>query len=131
MSNGNINVGNIQGTGIAIGHGASADVKINQENRDEIIGLLEQLRAEIKQSSIPEGSKNVLLSKAVPEMEKAMKTEDPKSGLEKGLERINDQLEGVGTVAGNVSGIVQTVAKIAKTAGIAVKIAAPFLSTLL
>ncbi len=36
--------------------------------------------------------------------------------LEKGLERINDKLEGTGTVTGNVPGIFQTIAKITKIA---------------
>jgi hypothetical protein len=127
----NIRVGNISGTGIAVGHGAQAEVTITQQSRDEIIGLLEQLRKDIANASIPDSTKNVLLNKAVPEMAQAIRSTDPKSGLERGFERINDHLEGVGAVASNVSGIIETVTKIAKTAGIVIKTVAPFLSALL
>jgi hypothetical protein len=130
-SNKSINVGDITGTGIAVGHGAQAHVTITQQNRDEISSLLKQLRDEITKADIPEGSKNVLLNKAVPGMDEAVTTKDPKSGLEKNIERINDQLEGVGAIAQNASGIVDVVSKIAKTAGIAIKTVAPFLAGLL
>ena len=126
-----IKVGNISGTGIVVGHGAQAEVTITQQGRDEIIGLLEQLRKEITNASIPDNTKNVLLNEAVPEMDQAIRSTDPKSGLERGLERINDQLEGAGAVASNVSRIIGTVTKIAKSAGIVIKTVAPFLSALL
>jgi len=126
-----IKVGNITGTGIAVGHCAQAEVTITQQSRDEIIGLLEQLRKEITNASIPNSTKNVLLNKAVLGMDQAIRSTDPKSGLESGLERVNDQLEGAGAVASNVSGIIETVTKIAKTAGIVIKTVAPFLSALL
>jgi hypothetical protein len=125
-----IKTGDISGTGIAVGHGAQASVTITQESRNEILNLLKQLRDEIQKSAIPDGAKSVLLNKAVPEMEKAVQSDKPKSGLEQGLERINDQLEGAGAVASTVSGIVETVTKIAKSAGIAIKVVAPFLSAL-
>jgi hypothetical protein len=126
-----IRTGNISGTGITVGHGAQTIVTITQESRKEILDLLSQLREEIQKSPISDGAKNVMLSKAVPEMEKAMQTDDPKSGLERGLERINDQLEGVGAAASNVSGIIETVKKIAQTTGIVIKTVAPFLAALL
>lgn len=126
-----IKVGNITGTGIAVGDGAIASVKITQENRNEILDLLEQLRTEIQRADIPDRAKNILLSKAVPEMEEAIKSDEPKSGLEHGLERINDQLEGVGVTASNAIGIVEKVMKIAQTAGIALKTVMPFISSLL
>jgi hypothetical protein len=134
MSEGNdksIETGDVSGTGIAIGHGARATVTITQQNRDEIAGLLRQLRAEIQQATLPDSTKNVIANKALSEMESALESDDPKSGLARGLERINDQLEGVGAAASSVSGIVQTVAKIAGAAGIVVKTVAPFLAALL
>ena len=73
----------------------------------------------------------MLLNKAVPELQKSAETEDPKPGFERGLERINDQLEGVEGVASKVTGIVGTVAKIAATAGLAIKSVAPFLAGLI
>lgn len=126
-----IKVGDISGTGIAVGHGAHSKVTITQQSRDEVIGLLETLCKEISNANIPDSAKNVLLNKAVPEMDQAIRSADPKSGLERGLERINDQLEGAGAVASNVSGIIDTVTKIAKSAGIAIKTVAPFLAALL
>lgn len=126
-----IRTGDISGTGITVGHGSQTIVTITQESRKEILDLLSQLRAEIEKSPITDGAKNVMLSKAVPEMEKALQKDDPKSGLERGLERINDQLEGVGAAASKVSGIVETVKKIAQTAGIVIKTVAPFIATLL
>lgn len=126
-----IHVGNISGSGIAVGHGAQATVTISQQSRDEIASLLERLRSEIRSAGIPESAKKVLLDKAVPGMDEAVRSQDPKSGLERGLERINDQLEGAGAVANHVSGIIDTVTKIAKSAGIVVKTVAPFLAALL
>lgn len=130
-SNQSINTGDVSGTGIAIGHGARATVTITQQNRNEIAELLRQLRAEIQEAAIPDTTKNVIDNKALSEMESALESNDPKSGLARGLERINDQLEGVGVVASSVSGIVQTISKIATAAGIAVKTIAPFLASLL
>ena len=126
-----ITTGSIKGEGIAVGHNAKASVKITQEISNEILDLLEQLRTEIQRATIPDSAKNILLSKAVPEMEEAIKSDEPKSGLERGLERINDQLEGVGVTASNATGIVEKVTKIAQTAGIALKTVMPFISAIL
>jgi hypothetical protein len=71
------------------------------------------------------------LNKAVPEMAQAIRSTDPKAGLEHGLERINDQLEGVGAAASHVSGIIETATKIARSTGIIIKTVAPFLAALL
>ena len=134
QGNKSIKVGNISGTGIAVGDDAKAEVTIiqkTQQNQDEIITLLEKLRKEIANARIPDSTKNVLLNKAVPGMDQAIRSTDPKSGLERGLERINDQLEGAGAVASNVSGIIDTITKIAKSAGIVIKTVAPFVSALL
>jgi hypothetical protein len=64
-------------------------------------------------------------------MEQAVHAPEPKPALSHAMERINDQLEGAGAVAKNVSGIVETVSKIAGIVGIAVKTVAPFLAGLL
>lgn len=123
-----IKTGNVTGTGIAIGHNAQASVTMGAETQKEVLALLQQLRDEIQKANIPDAAKSIILSKAVPEMENAVNSGEPKSGLERGLERINDQLQGAGAVATNVSGIVGTVTKIAQAVGIAVKTVAPFLS---
>jgi hypothetical protein len=126
-----IRTGNISGTGIAVGHGARASVTITQAGREEISKLLEQLKCDIAIAEIPDGAKRVLQEKAVPEMADALREPDPKSGVQRGIERINDHLESVGAVTTKVSGIVETVVQIAKTAGIAIKTVAPFLAGLL
>lgn len=131
QENKSINVGNISGTGIAVGHGAKATVTITQQSREEIASLIDQLRKEITKADIPESTKAVLLKKAVPEMDQALGNEDPKSGLEHSLERINDQLEGAGAIATSASGIVDKVTKIAKSAGIVIKTVAPFIAALI
>jgi hypothetical protein len=126
-----ITTGNITGTGIAIGTGAQATVIINQQAQKEVLSLLSLLREQVQKADLPEGAKKVLLDRAVPEMETALRSPDPKPALERGLERINDQLQGAGAVAKNVAGIVETVSKIAGTVGIAVKVVAPFIASLL
>jgi hypothetical protein len=125
-----IATGNISGTGIAIGDHAQAIVTTEHQSK-ELEGLLTQLRDEIRKAEIPESTKTVILNKALPEMEKGARVGESKSGLEHGLERINDQLEGVGAAAKNVSGIIETVSKIASVVGIAIKTVAPFLAGLL
>ncbi len=126
-----ITTGNVTGTGIAIGTGAQATVIINEQVQKEVLSLLSQLRKQVQEADLPEGAKNVLLNKAIPEMESGVRAPEAKPALQRGLERINDQLEGAGAVAKNVSGIVETVAKIAGTIGLAVKAVAPFIAGLL
>jgi hypothetical protein len=126
-----IATGNISGTGIAIGDHAQAIVTITEHQSKELEGLLAQLRDEIRKAEIPESTKTVIMNKALPEMEKGARVGEVKSGLERGLERINDQLEGAGAAAKNVSGIIETVSKIASVVGIAIKTVAPFLAGLL
>src|SRR5215472_6482906 len=126
-----ITTGNVTGTGIAIGAGAQATVIISQQAQKEVLSLLSLLREQLEKSDLPDGAKNALLNKAVPEMETAVQSPDPKPAMARGLERINDQLEGVGAAAKNVSGIVDTIAKIAGVVGIGVKAVAPFIASLL
>ena len=127
----NVTTGNITGTGIAVGKNVRASVTINEQTKKELTELLQQLRSEIQKAELPDGAKNVLLTKAVPEMEQAVHSPDPKSGFERALERINDQLQGAGAVANNVSGIVSTIVKIAKTIGTGISVVAPYLATLI
>lgn len=131
QGNKNIKTGNISGTGIAVGHGARASVTITQQTRNTIINLIEQLHKDIENADIPESTKKVLINKAIPEMTQAMSSGDPKSGLQRGLERINDHLESAGVTVNKVSGIIETVNKIAKSAGLVIKTVAPFLAALL
>jgi hypothetical protein len=128
-----ITTGNITGGpgAIAIGPDAQATVNINPQMQGDILQLLALLREQVGKSDLPDSAKNVLLNRAVPEMEKGVSSGSAKPALEHGLERINDQLEGAGAAAKNVAGIVETISKIAGVVGIAVKTVAPFLAGLL
>jgi hypothetical protein len=129
--NSSITTGNITGSGIAVGTGAQAIVTVDARAQQELLGLIAALREQVQNSSLPEGTKNVLLTKAVPEMETAAASPDPKLGLSHGLQRIDDQLQGIGAVAGSVGGIVETVSKIASVVGVGIKFVAPFIAGLL
>jgi len=126
-----VHTGDVSGTGIAIGQDVQATVTINQQTQQELLDLIKQLQQEIQNAQITEGAKSVLLQKAVPEMTQAVQSEDPKSGFQRGLERIDEQLQGAGTAAEHASGIVETVAKIAKTIGIPLLHAAPYIAALI
>jgi thiamine phosphate synthase YjbQ (UPF0047 family) len=126
-----VNTGNVSGTGIAIGQDVQATVTINQQTQQELLDLIKQLQQQIQDAQLPEGAKAVLLQKAVPEMTQAVQSEDPKSGFQRGLERVDEQLQGAGAVAEHASGIVDTVAKIAKTIGIPLLHAAPYIAALI
>jgi hypothetical protein len=126
-----VSTGNVTGTGISIGKDVHTSVTINQQTQQELLDLIQQLQTEIQSAQIPDGAKSVLLTKAVPEMSQAVQSEDPKAGFQRGLERIDEQLQGAGAVAEHASGIVDTVAKIAKTIGIPLLHAAPYLAALL
>jgi hypothetical protein len=133
MDDHSVHTGNVSGTGVAIGAGAKAQVTMAPENRDEILKLLQQLHDEIQAAPLGDGAKNAL-SRSIPEMQQAVQSNEPQQpqdGIKNGLNRINDQLEAAGAVAGNVSGIVQTLAKIAEVAGVGIKIVAPFVASLL
>jgi len=126
-----VRTGDVSGTGIAIGQNVQATVTINQQTQHELLDLIQQLQAEIQKAQIPEGAKRVLLTKAIPEMNQAAQSDDPKSGFQRGLERIDEQLQGAGAVAEHVSGIINTVTAIAKLIGIPLLHAAPYLAALI
>ena len=124
-----VHTGDVSGTGIAIGQDVT--VTINQQTQQELLDLIKQLQQQIQGAQLPEGAKQVLLEKAVPELTQAVQSEDPKSGFQRGLERVDEQLQGAGAVAEHASGIVDTVAKIAKTIGIPLLHAAPYIAALI
>jgi len=126
-----VSTGNVSGTGIAIGQDAQATVTITQGQQQELLDLIKQLQQQIQEAQLPDGAKQVILQKAVPEMTQAVQSEDPKSGFQRGLERVDEQLQGAGVVAEHASGIVDTIAKIAKTIGIPLLHAAPYIAALI
>lgn len=130
-NSGNITVGNISGQGIAIGHGAKASVQLSAQQQEELATLVKQLLEEIHKADIPDGAKQVLGQKAAVELVEAVSSPDPAPGLSRGLERINDQLQGLNVGASKVEQIVSSAARIASMVGIGFKAVAPYLAGLL
>lgn len=126
-----VRTGDVSGTGIAIGQDVQATVTVNQGSQRELLDLLRQLQAEIGAAQLPQGAKDVLLTRAIPEMEKAARSKDPASGLQRGLERVDEQLQGAEAATEQISGIIGTVAKIAASIGVPLLHVAPYLAGLL
>jgi hypothetical protein len=130
MAGDGIQTGNIQGTGIAVGTGASANVITNQETQRQLTDLLASLREQLQKADLPDNAKQVVLTGPVQQMETAVHSADPKPQIQHGLERMNDQLQVLGVTAKNVEGIIGPLAKIASLAGVALH-TLPFLAGLL
>lgn len=130
MAGDSIQTGNIQGTGIAVGAGASANVITNQEIQRQLTDLLASLREQLQKADLPDNAKQVVLTGPVQQMETAVHSADPKPQIQHGLERMNDQLQVLGVTAKNVEGIIGPLAKIASLAGVALH-TLPFLAGLL
>jgi glutamine synthetase adenylyltransferase len=124
----NIKMGNVSGTNLQVGDNNTQNITINQQDRDQIVSLLDSLHQQIQQAPIPEETKQAITQHVLPTMQEAVKQPDPKPGLAKGLEDINKNLANVNTAASSVSEIVGTVSKIAGIIGIGIKVAAPFLA---
>ncbi|MEO6780336.1 MAG: hypothetical protein ABI196_05385 [Bradyrhizobium sp.] len=130
-SSGNIRTRDISGSGIAVGHGARANVRIGGEAaQKEMADLVAQLRHDITTSSLAPGAKSVLERGPVQDLEVAARGGD-KGGVEGALKRANDTLEAAGATAEHVSGLAQTLVKIASAAGVGFKVTAPYLAALL
>ncbi len=84
---------------------------------------MEQLRRDIAEAPIPEPAKKLMLDKAVPAI--------AAGSAANGMERINDQLEGIAAGAGHVSKIADTLQKIGGLIGVGVTAAAPYLARLM
>lgn len=137
MSQGNFRVGDVSGVGHAIGHGAQSNVTMGAKETAELKSLLSELRDAIKDAPIPETAKAVMLNKAVPAMETVTAATpeapegDPKAAVRSGLERISDQLEGIGAAGEKVVKIAEVAKKIAGVVGLGLSVAAPFLGRLI
>ena len=127
----NIKFGNVSGTNVQVGDNNTQNVTMNQQDRDQIVSLLNTLHQQIQQASIPEQAKKEITQRVLPTMQEATKQPDPKPGLTQGLEHLNANLQKANTAASSVSEILGTVSKIAGIIGIGVKVAAPFLAGLL
>jgi hypothetical protein len=123
--------GNISGTNQQFGNNNTQNVTMTQSDRELAAALLETLRQQIHAAPIPDAAKKTLTQEVIPQMQAAARQPDPKPGLTHGLEAVNTHLEKVNTAATSVTGIVETVAKLAKLIGTGVGVVAPFLAALL
>jgi hypothetical protein len=129
---GNIKTGNISGNqGLAIGQGASANVTITSGvDAGQLANLIAQLRKDINEAPIPEPAKRVMLERAVPAIEEGAAKKQPDKAAS-GIERINDQLEGLAVGVEHVSRIGETVKKIGGLLSVGLPVAAPYLAKLM
>jgi hypothetical protein len=126
-----IKTGDITGTGIAVGHGARAQVKITVEQKQEMRNLVSELKEAIRSANLSNRVETSILERSVPKIEQALESPDPKSGIETALSRINGVLEATDTTTGSLTRIANTVAKLAGIIGLGVKKVAPYLAGLL
>lgn len=128
MTNGGFHVGDVSGVGHAIGHGARSNVQIGPEQINELKLLMAELRQRLAEAPVPEPAKQVMLTRTLPELEKAVSAPDPKQAVKSGLERISENLEIAGAAGEKVVKIAEVVKKIAGVVGLGISAAAPFLS---
>jgi len=127
---GNIRTGNISGTGIAIGPGAHAEVRIGGTEQGEIAAMIAQLRQDIAASGLNQGSKQALSGGPVTELAQAAQT-GSQSGIAAALSKTDEALKYAGATAEHASSIIATLSRIAGLAGLAFKTVAPFLAGLI
>ena len=128
---GKIKTGDISGTGIAVGHGASAQVKITVEQQHEVRDLVSELKEAIRSANLPNRVETSLLERSVPKIDQALESHDPKGGIETALANVNDVLEATDTTTSSLARIATTVVKLAGIIGLGAKKVAPFLAGLL
>jgi len=121
--------GNITGTGIAVGPGATSNVSIaNAADQQQLLKLIEELKAEIQKSSMPDAMKNTIVESVVQPMHEDVKAPEAKSKLESALEKLNLLIKASGAAQSELSTIGTIAGMIAKFGGIAFHTVAPFLA---
>ncbi|HYK38075.1 hypothetical protein [Alloacidobacterium sp.] len=124
--------GNISGTGIAIGAGASSNVSItNAADQQQLIKLIEDLKAEIQKSSMPDAMKSTIVDNVIQPMREDVKAPEAKNKLESGLEKLNLLVKASGAAQTELTTIGTIAGMIAKFGGVAFHAVAPFLAGLL
>lgn len=125
------NFGNISATNLQMGDHNTQNNTVSDDDRNQLLSLLNSLHQQIQQAPIPTEAKQQITQQVLPSMQEAAKQPDPKPGLAQGLEHLNANLEKANTTAGSISEIVGTVSKIAGILGVGIKVAAPFLASFL
>jgi hypothetical protein len=127
---GNIQTGPITGTVIAVGAGASANMQMGGAEHKQIADLIAQLRQDIASSGLNQGAKDVLAHGAVADLAAAANAGKP-DGVVGALKRADETLQAAGATVDHVAAIAATLGKIAKMAGVAFSVAAPFVAAML
>ncbi|MDX2179779.1 MAG: hypothetical protein SFV18_09315 [Bryobacteraceae bacterium] len=121
------NTGSISGSNVNLGD--QVNQTLGAAQTAELQTLLAELRQRVAEADIPEPAKAVIVAKAVAPLEEAAaKGEAKPADVQGKLEKVNDQLEGLGTTGDKVLRIAETVKKIAGVVGIGLSAAAPFLA---
>jgi hypothetical protein len=121
--------GSISGTGIAVGQGATSNVSIaNAADQQQILKLIEDLKAEIQKSSMPDAMKSTIVESVVQPMQQDVKAPEAKSKLQSGLEKLNLLVKASGAAQSELATIGSIAGMIAKFGGIAFHTVAPFLA---
>jgi hypothetical protein len=121
--------GGISGTGIAVGQGATSNVSIaNAADQQQLLKLIEDLKAEIQKSSMPDAMKSTIVESVVQPMQQDVKAPEAKGKLESGLEKLNLLVKASGAAQSELSTIGAIAGMIAKFGGIAFHTVAPFLA---
>ncbi len=128
---GSIEVGSVSGTGIAIGHGASARVTITQGERDELEGRFEELRELIEGATLSSAVKEKLLTGVIPKLRAGADAQDSQEKVGGALERLDDVLSGVTENAATLTKIASVAKSIAGLAKVAFTSVAPFLARII
>ncbi|GEM_PF-2565123 len=124
--------GSVSGQGIAIGAGASARASIhNAADQQRLLKLIDELKAEIQKSSMPDAMKSTIVESVVQPMSQDVKEPEAKSKLESGLEKLNLLVKASGAAQSELTAIGSIAGTIAKFGGIAFHTVAPFLAGLL
>lgn len=128
-----IQFGNISATNMQVGDHNTQNVgaPLSPADRSEVLALLQQLQQQVRSAPLPEATKQEVSEQVVPAMQQRAQSSDARSGLNKGLEHLNSNLQQVDTAGKSLGEIVGTAAKIAGVIGTGLHVVAPFLAGLL
>jgi hypothetical protein len=119
----------VGGTGIAVGSGATSNVSIaNTADQQQLLKLIEDLKAEIQKSTMPDAMKSTIVESVVQPMREDVKAPEAKGKLEAGLEKLNLLVKASGAAQSELATIGTIAGMIAKFGGIAFHTVAPFLA---
>jgi hypothetical protein len=129
MSNQHIHIGgSVTGKNVAVG--SNINIADTGVSGSELASLVSTFRTSIEQSSLPPATKEAIVEEVLPELAAAPSAPEPKAKVESGLSKLNLLLRGAGAASEQVTGIAESAGKIAKAAGVALGVVAPWLAKL-